>query len=487
MSRRQLLGLGLVVLWLVPTAVLVHREWGAPVVRTTGDVDAGPSERWLGIYLAERRVGHAHVVDLPESRDGQDGRSTRITSRLALELMGKPTDLELEGSMWRTRTPRPTARLEARLASADTELAIDATIDEGTLRGTVLSAGERLPIELPLGADAWLDGGMGTALRFPTLEPGDTVRLESFDLLSMRRSWARVRCLAIEPLALESADGQRVVEARKLEIDQSGLRTLAWVDGDGEVLRASTPLGLEIRRLDGPPRDALDAARPDDLVELSAIRPRGPTPFRGARRLVLKLSGDRLPAVPEDTHQQRDADRVVLVGAADAAFDDRRPGAEDQQADPFVQSDHPEIRSTAQRIVGAAATAEERAERIHRWVADELAKEPVVSVPSALEVLASRRGDCNEHTVLFTALARAVDLPTRIAIGLVWSDALGGFYYHAWPEVWLDDDGWRRFDPTLDQEVADATHLKLLEGGIERWPRLLPYLGSLEIEVVEVE
>ena len=68
----------------------------------------------------------------------------------------------------------------------------------------------------------------------------------------------------------------------------------------------------------------------------------------------------------------------------------------------------------------------------------------------------------------------------------MWSDELDGFYYHAWPEVHLDGR-WIWMDPTLDQPLADATHIKLLNGGIESWPRLLPYLGQLEIEVLEVE
>ncbi len=50
-----------------------------------------------------------------------------------------------------------------------------------------------------------------------------------------------------------------------------------------------------------------------------------------------------------------------------------------------------------------------------------------LSIPSALEVLEQRAGDCNEHTVLFTALARAAGIPCRVATGLAWST--GQFYY----------------------------------------------------------
>jgi len=155
------------------------------------------------------------------------------------------------------------------------------------------------------------------------------------------------------------------------------------------------------------------------------------------------------------------------------------------RADAFVQSDHPAIRRQADAIVGAESDPWLRALALHDWVFEHVEKEPVVRIPSALEVLERRRGDCNEHTVLYAALARAAGLPTRIAIGLVWSDAYDGFYYHAWPEVRIGD--WVRIDPTLGQPLADATHLKLLTGGIESWPQLLPYLGRLEIEVVDVE
>jgi hypothetical protein len=40
-------------------------------------------------------------------------------------------------------------------------------------------------------------------------------------------------------------------------------------------------------------------------------------------------------------------------------------------------------------------------------------------------------------------------------------------------------------DPTLGQPVADATHIKLLNGGIDKWPALVSYIGKVQIEVVE--
>ena len=60
-----------------------------------------------------------------------------------------------------------------------------------------------------------------------------------------------------------------------------------------------------------------------------------------------------------------------------------------------------------------------------------LEKKVTISVPSAVQVLETLAGDCNEHTVLYVALARALGLPARTAVGLVY--LRGSFFYHAWP------------------------------------------------------
>ena len=126
---------------------------------------------------------------------------------------------------------------------------------------------------------------------------------------------------------------------------------------------------------------------------------------------------------------------------------------------------------------------------INRYVYTAVAKSPSLTVPSAKETLRTLEGDCNEHTALFTALARASGIPTRIAAGFVYSDRIaagGAFYYHAWPEVWLGD-GWLPVDPTFGQVPADATHVKLVEGGLDRQVDLVAAIGRVSLRVEESE
>jgi hypothetical protein len=114
-------------------------------------------------------------------------------------------------------------------------------------------------------------------------------------------------------------------------------------------------------------------------------------------------------------------------------------------------------------------------------VFQELEKKITVSVPSAVQILETRRGDCNEHAVLFVALARSLGIPARTAAGLVFRN--GHFYYHAWPEVYLH--GWAAVDPTFGEVPADAGHIRFTVGGLAHQIELIHRIGNLRISVLE--
>ena len=104
-------------------------------------------------------------------------------------------------------------------------------------------------------------------------------------------------------------------------------------------------------------------------------------------------------------------------------------------------------------------------------------------------MLRTKVGDCNEHTVLYVAMARAIGIPARIAVGLV--SVHGAFYYHAWPEVYLADDRTRgrgcRSIRLSTSFRSDATHLRLARGGLDQQTRILPLIGRLRIEILDLE
>jgi len=93
------------------------------------------------------------------------------------------------------------------------------------------------------------------------------------------------------------------------------------------------------------------------------------------------------------------------------------------------------------------------------------------------------KGDCNEHAVLFAALTKAVGIPVKVVLGVVYLD--GRFYYHAWNEVYLGK--WVPVDSTFGQMPSDATHIKFIEGDISKSPEILKVVGKIKLEVIETK
>ena len=147
----------------------------------------------------------------------------------------------------------------------------------------------------------------------------------------------------------------------------------------------------------------------------------------------------------------------------------------------FVQSKDPAIVALSKKIIGEQRDLLEMTRLIYEWVFKNIKKVPMITMPVATEVLSMRQGDCNEHAVLFTALSRSAGIPTRIASGLTYRN--GSFYYHAWPEVYFNE--WVAVDPTLGQFPADASHIRLLTGDIDKQVQLISIIGKLKLEGIE--
>jgi transglutaminase-like putative cysteine protease len=185
-----------------------------------------------------------------------------------------------------------------------------------------------------------------------------------------------------------------------------------------------------------------------------------------------RLRGDTLVISP--------APENALVTARRLPYTSPDPVTSDPER--LLQSTDAQIARLAQSIRRGERDPRVVAERLNAWVHDSIANRITFGVPNALQVLKTRAGDCNEHTQLFVALARAVGLPARVAAGLAYVG--GKFYYHAWPEILLDD--WVAVDPTFGQFPADAAHLRFIVGGLTRQTELLRLMGNLRIDVLSV-
>ncbi len=473
------------------TGLLVWREYGARTATGTKDGPSAPSDTWMGIYTksadGERQIGFIHSESRPGVR-GDDIRGTNLglTVKLAMTMLSIPTEVTIAGTAWNP-DDGGLSEFDFSIGSFEHTMRVKGSVSGEKLSIVVETAGESFPAEFPVGKDLFLSGSMGTTtLNLPYLEVGDEILVDTFDPLTLSKGIARIECIGTEQLTV----GGDKVSTRVLTSTLSGITTKVWVTGAEEVVRIETPFGFVLRKVDrGEALAGLDQGAGSQLFEMMAVRPSGKEPFRGAKRMEVRVSG--LPPavkIPYDEIQARMGENHIDIRRPSGPNLDGAPlsdPGEYLRGDPFIQVEHPDIAKQAAEIAGDTGDAWGKAVKIYEWVFANVDKTIVLSLPSAVEVLRTRQGDCNEHTVLFAALARAARVPTRIAIGVVWSEELDGFYYHAWPEVYAGR--WIPMDPTLEQAIADATHIKLLEGSIEAWPKLVPFLGQMQVEVVNVE
>ena len=117
-----------------------------------------------------------------------------------------------------------------------------------------------------------------------------------------------------------------------------------------------------------------------------------------------------------------------------------------------------------------------------------------VAFAAASEVARNRSGDCTEHAVLAAAMCRAVGIPSRVVVGLVYVDEpsrLKGFGYHMWNRG-LRQPAMGCTRPVLGPNEVNAVHIKLSESsleGVSPFEMFLPILrvaGKLEIEPLEM-
>jgi hypothetical protein len=293
----------------------------------------------------------------------------------------------------------------------------------------------------------------------------------------------------------------RPVRAWRLAAD-GGAGFQGWVGDDGRVVQLEQPGGFVLRRTTRAlaernwtlaagarrKRAPLDA----DILESTAIAASAPLRNGLLSRLRVRLTNVDLAGFEVAGGTQTLEGRTLTVRRD--RLDDLAPGyrlpaagelrarfARELAAEPLLQAGAPEIVSLAARIADGSRDPAVVAERLTRWLHDSLGKDITIGVPSAVQTLAARNGDCNEHTQLYLALARAAGIPARGAAGLA---RVGRkFYYHAWPEVYLGR--WVAVDPTFGEFPADAGHLRFVTGGLGRQVELLRLIGTLGIDVVE--
>ena len=482
MIVRRSIGIGIVLFWAVMNFLLIKRQSGAPApvltLRGTETITEA-SDEWWGIYYRGEKIGYAFQSIEPKVK----GYKLNDYSRLNLNLLGTvqpaETRLEMEANdEWMLE------RFDFALNSKDIGFKARGSVTNNQLTLQIDSAGYRSSRVITLKQSPYLLAALKPYVVTQQLETGKKFYFSTFDTSTLSQQITTVVIEAREHIRI----GNRVEPAIKMRQSFGGLSVLSWVDVHGRTLKEESTGGMSmIRQSQHEAKNLPSRAVPLDMIAQAAIPVANPIDnAKTLPALRITLGGVDLANFALDGGRQRlTRDQLVitredLANLRVAAIPVKEPRLQSfLQPTAFLQSDHPRIRTLAARIIGAETNSMKAAAKLKDWVYRELAKEPTVSIPSALEVLQTKKGDCNEHTVLFNALARAAGIPAKTVVGVVY--LRGAFYYHAWSEVWLG--GWVSLDSVLDQFPADVTHVKFLEGEIDRQLDILQLIGKLKIEV----
>ncbi len=154
----------------------------------------------------------------------------------------------------------------------------------------------------------------------------------------------------------------------------------------------------------------------------------------------------------------------------------------------FINWDNDAVKAHAIKAVAglpATATAWEKAVAVERWVkANMKAFEFSQAMATADSVAKTLSGDCTEYAMLSAAMCRAVGVPSRTALGVVYAPGQNGkpfLAYHMWFEVYAGEQ-WVPLDATLGMGGVGPGHVKITDHSWHEeksFAPLLPVLRAL--------
>ncbi len=476
------------VLWLVMIGLLIKRvhfnDLSEPPEVSEGISHVkSPQRDWMEIYLEGKKVGYSVNQINPLG----DGYLIQEEIFLKLNLMG-------QGSAVHTVTRSVVddefllKSFNFRMTSGVVAFQVSGKVNGKRMHLKIGEGATQRVKTIELSAPPVMGSGIAQFFKGRKIEIGQSFRFPVFDPSTMARKEMIFRVVAKEPVAISGMK----YPAFRLETEMWGRRLTFWLDENGVLLKEDGFMGLTLIK-SSPARAPRDISSGGDFYELAAIRVKkklhDPDRLTYLKLEVEGLDNGALDRGSLNEGRQRFRDGVMEIVREETPVRATYPLPYSEPSEgmkPFLQSefnvesDHNAIIGKAREISGDLKDPVKVSRRLTEWVYRNVEKRPLVTVPSALEVLKSKVGDCNEHAVLLTALLRASGIPARVCVGLVYTR--GMFFYHAWTEAYVGR--WVSMDATLNQMPVDATHIKLIQGGLDKQLDLIGLIGKLRLKVI---
>ncbi len=292
-------------------------------------------------------------------------------------------------------------------------------------------------------------------------------------------------------------------------VDPSAKTTL-FVDDTNSVVRSEQPLLGSLLVMDRCDADtALKAGGIRSLdVDLSAIVPVNrpiPNP-ENWRSIHLQMTVPApaqlmLPATEFQLIRYEAANQLTITLLKPPAviedFSDL-PSSTTSPSSEFIRpakllttTDH-SVQRLAHAAAGGSSEPLQTCRKMTRYLSAHLKRSSFsTTLSSAATTAKQMRGDCTEHAILLATMMRSYQIPSRVAVGMVYNPRIHGFVAHMWTEAFLYGH-WIPFDSTGGSSAPQPILIKLLDSSlnedqtsaVENFLPLLDVIGRAEIKVI---
>ncbi len=499
------------------SAVIVFLGWGATLAQPPQVVPGGSTaktqadskayESWEVIYLGGNRIGYAHAKTRPAEANGKPAVATTSDMQLTFKRLGDTTIIkthqevtealtgELLSYEFEMRNPpksisRTTGKVEGRLMRLETQNGDRTNKQSRGWDPSTLS---------PVFHDR--------SLRQTPMKPGETREFNAF--LPELDTVSKNRFVADDYRFVKLLDGKqhKLLLVRVTQSVNPTMTVRAYFDADGQLMLTETNfLGEMMLTYRVAKEEALKeiAGEELDLIVNSMVTV-GPIPkaHRAAKityRITMEDDDPSRFLAKGDTQAVRridDTTAEVTITKAIVPAKATREAVDREYLEPtrLLQSDDVRVQDLARQGSQGETDPAKAALRLESYVSTKLkTKNFSTALASAAEVAASLEGDCTEHAMLLAAMLRARQIPSRIAVGLVYVESAQSFGGHMWTEALLNG-AWIPLDATLGQGGIGGGHIKLAESSmaddapvlVTAFLPLMEVLGKMKIEVVKAE
>jgi transglutaminase-like putative cysteine protease len=473
----------IVFLWVTMIFLLIRNNYPSKIFNndfnTTYIDNPIMKDEWMGIYFNKKKIGYSHWMMVPDKN--KNVFLINEQSYMSFIAGGENVQLRINN----TSIVSPDLKLKeftSYLLSSQYKLKIEGKVSDNKMNIKFISDGSVKYYSIPLKEVPSITVNLNQYILSKGLTVNSNYSFPYYDPFTLSNKNISVSVEKKEEIKVYG----EIEQAYKVREDYDGIVIYTWLKEDGTRLREESPMGFILQReRQDDALNLLDSSGKIDIIRATGIpvekHIKDP---RKIKYLKIEISGIKTDGFPLlNRGRQRINKDTLEIFSLPVKEEKADTSTGDYLASGiFIQSDDKLIINMAQKIIGNESNADKQAELISKWLYKNIKKKITISIPDAVSILRLKSGDCNEHATLFCALARSVKLPAKICVGLVYSEE--GFYYHAWNEVFAGGE-WISVDSVFDQNPADASHIKFIEGEMAQQTDILKIIGQIKIKVLE--